>query len=339
MNHRLIPSYMATAVQLRRRVCDHSMARFTMTTAWGFAGALAMLVSSMPVLCGAQTRGSIKELFAPSHRGIVVVAHRGCHEVAPVHGFAETPENSVAALEHCVAMGVDMVETDVHMTADGNLIIMHDATVDRTTEGHGTISQMTLAEIRKLHLRQNLGGYSEPLTAERVPTLQDLLRAAEGRITLNLDVKDPIYAEVVDFVLRAGATDRVTLKTRAGIASPPLAAVGPFDRVPFVPILDPRGSDIVTVAQKQVSGAKPVAFELPRIKSGDLTAVAEVARASGVKLFCNTLGDGFVTDVGGDNDALRDPDAVWGGLYRHGISVFQTDRPEALLAFRSRSHD
>ena len=303
------------------------------------AGAVAILVSFVPALCGAQTSGSIKELFAPSHRGVVVVAHRGCHEVAPVHGFAETPENSLAALEHCVAMGVDMMETDVHMTADGNLIIMHDATVDRTTEGHGTISQMTLAEIRRLHLRQSLGGYSEPLTAEHVPTLEELLHAAEGRITLNLDVKDAIYAEVVNFVLRAGAADRVTLKTRAGIASPPLAAIEPFERVPFVPVIDPRGSDVATVAQQQTSGARPVAFELPRMKSGDLSAVAAVSRTSGVKLFCNTLGDGFITDLGGGNVALRDPDAVWGELYRHGISVFQTDRPEALLAFRSSLHD
>jgi glycerophosphoryl diester phosphodiesterase len=299
----------------------------------------AIVLSLLPALGTAQApRGSIKTLFAPSHSGIVVVAHRGCHEAAPAHNFGETPENSFAALEHCVAMGVDMMETDVHMTADGHLVIMHDATVDRTTDGHGTISQMTLAEMRKLRLRRNLGGYSEPLTEEHVPTLEELLTAAKGRITLNLDVKDAIYAEVVNAVVRAGAIDLVNVKTRAGIASPPLAAIQPFVQVPFIPVLDPRGSDVTAVAEHQLSLGKPIALELPHMKSEDVSAVAAIAKKSGVKLFCNTLGDGFIAGVGGDNDALRDPDAVWGWQYRHGISIFQTDQPEALIAFNSKQH-
>ena len=301
---------------------------------------VAVAMALLPALCAGQAqRGSIKELFAPAHSGIVVVAHRGCHEVAPTHGFGETPENSFAALEHCVSMGVDMMETDIHMTADGHLVIMHDATVDRTTNGHGTIAQMTLADIRKLRLRQNLGGYSEPLTEERVPTLEELLHAAKGRITLNLDVKDAIYAEVVEAVVRAGATDLVNVKTRAGIASPPLASIEPFVRVPFIPVLNASGSDLAAVAEQQVSHGKPIALELPHVKKEELPAVAAIAKRSGVKLFCNTLGDGFVANVGGDSDALRDPDAVWGWEYRNGISIFQTDRPEALIAFRSKLHD
>lgn len=298
----------------------------------------AILLGCLSASNGQAQHGSVKQLFSPEHRDIVVVAHRGCHEAAPKHGFARTPENSLAALEHCIAMGVDMMETDVHMTADGHLLIMHDATVDRTTDGHGAIAQMTLADIRKLRLRQNLGGYSEPPTDQRVLTLEEMLRAAKGRITLNLDVKEAIYAEVVDLVLREGAADTVTVKTRAGIASPPLAAIQPFAQVPFIPVLNAHGSNVAAVAERQAIQKKPVAFELPRMASSDLPAVAAVAQKLGIKLFCNTLGDGFIIGSGGDNDALRDPDAVWGWEYRNGISVFQTDRPEELLEFRSGMH-
>jgi glycerophosphoryl diester phosphodiesterase len=241
-------------------------------------------------------------------------------------------------LERCVAMGVDMMETDVHMTADGYLVMIHDESVDRTTDGHGVISSMTLAEVRKLRLRQNLGGYAEPLTEEHVPTLDEMLKAAKGRITLNLDVKAPIYAEVVDAVLRAGAADLVTVKTRAGIASPALAAIPPFNKVPFVPVLNAKGSDIAAVAERQATNAKPVAFELPQMLSADVPKVVAVGRQHGIKLFSNTLGDGSCIGIGGDNDALKDPDAVWGWLYRNGISIFQTDRPEALLEFRTSLH-
>jgi glycerophosphoryl diester phosphodiesterase len=232
-------------------------------------------------------------------------------------------------------MGIDMMELDVHMTADGYLIIMHDDRVDRTTDGHGSIEDMTLGDIRKLRLRQNQGGYAEPLTDQGVPTLIEMLNAARGRITLNLDVKGAIYAEVVHAVLSAGAADLVTVKTRAGIASPTLAAIEPFARVPFMPILDPRGSDIVAVAERQTTGAKPVALELPHMSAADLPKVAAVAKQHGVKLVCNTLGDGFVDGIPGDNEVLRNPDAVWGWQYRNGVSVFQTDKVEALLKYRA----
>lgn len=268
----------------------------------------------------------------------MVVAHRGCHDPAPDHGFGYAPENSRLALERCVVMGVEMMETDVHMTADGHLIIMHDDRVERTTDGHGAIAEMTLAEIRKLHLRQNLGGYAEPVTDERVLTLEEMLEAAKERITLNLDVKSAIYAEVVNAILKAGASDLVTVKTRAGAASPALAAIAPFDHVPFVPVLNAKGSDIVTVAERQLTGSSPVALELPRMSSTDLPKVAAVARKYGVRLFSNTLGDGFLIGMGGDNDALKDPDAVWGWEYRNGVTIFQTDRPEELLKYRASMH-
>src|ERR1700722_5092608 len=299
--------------------------------------ALVLFVPKLSVAADLE-RGSVSDLFGSSHQGIVVVAHRGCHNPALKHGFGYAPENSLLALERCVAMGVDMMETDIQMTADGYLVMIHDDSVERTTDGHGVISAMTLAEVRKLRLRQNLGGYAEPLTDEHVPTLDEMLKAAKGRITLNLDVKAPIYAEVVDAVLRAGVADLVTVKTRAGIASPALAAIAPFNKVPFVPVLNAKGSDLVAVAERQATDARPVAFELPNMLSADVPKIVAVERQHGIKLFSNTLGDRFCIRKGGDNDALKYPAAVWGLLFRNGISIFQTDRPEALLEFRSSQH-
>ncbi len=188
----------------------------------------------------------------------------------------------------------------------------------------------------KLRLRQNQGGYAEPVTDQQILTLDELLGAAKGKITINLDVKAPIYAEVVDAVVRAQATDLVTVKTKAGIASPPLAAIQPFQQVPFMPILDSRGSDLVAVAQRQVTGAKPAGFELPHLAVADVSTIASFAAAHGIKLLINTLGDGYLTGLAGDNEVARNPDAVWGILYRAGISAFQTDKVETLLNYRSQ---
>jgi glycerophosphoryl diester phosphodiesterase len=237
-------------------------------------------------------------------------------------------------------MGVDIMETDVRKSRDGYLVMIHDDQVDRTTDGKGKVSQLTLAQLKALHLRQNEGGADAPLTDQTILTLDEILALSKGRIVLNLDVKDAIYAEVIDAVCRANAQDRVIVKTSAGAASQPLAPMAPYDRVPFMIIpmsSDVAGSDIPGIIAKQTAGPrKPVAIELPLMPASALPAIAERAGTDHVALWVNTLWSGFVTGVGGDVDALRMPEAVWGRLNEAGVTVFQTDEPEALIAFRKR---
>jgi glycerophosphoryl diester phosphodiesterase len=266
-----------------------------------------------------------------------VVAHRGCHNSAPYHGLSGAPENSLEALDHCVALGADVMETDVRRTRDGVLVMIHDDTVDRVTQGHGRVADMTLAEIQALSLRENEGGAGSKLTDQHVSTLKEMLEHAGNRIVLNLDVKDSIYPEVVDVVVRAGAAERVIVKNIAGTGSAPLAAIAPYDRVPFMPILssaDQAGADLPEVAHRQGAGAtKPIGFEVPRMPAAMLPPLAAEARRQGVRLWNNTLWNGFIDGYGGDVDALRDPDAVWGRLIGAGVTMIQTDEPEALLRF------
>lgn len=270
--------------------------------------------------------------------GIVVVAHRGCHAAAPDHGFNDTaPENSLAALQRCIAIGADVMETDVRRAADGTLVMLHDATVDRTTDGTGKLSELTLADLQKLRLRTDEGGAQAPLTDQRVVTLEQMLAAAKGHILLNLDVKDAIYVQVVDAVTRAGMQHQVIVKAEAGIATPPLAAMQPFDRVYFFPILiNAHGTaDLAAIATAQTRNARPMAFELPKMAASQLPALAKVGKAHQVRLMVNSLWEGFIAGYGGDADAGRDPDKVWGRLYRDGVSIIQTDAPEALLRYRA----
>ncbi|MCD0258908.1 glycerophosphodiester phosphodiesterase family protein [Xanthomonas melonis] len=270
--------------------------------------------------------------------GIVVVAHRGCHAPAPAHGFADpAPENSLAALERCIAIGADVMETDVRRAADGTLVMLHDASVDRTTDGTGKLSELTLADLQKLRLRSDEGGAQAPLTDQRVVTLEQMLAASKGRILLNLDVKDAIYVQVVDAVARLGMQHQVIVKAEAGIATPPLAAMTPFNSVYFFPILiNAHGAaDLAAIATAQTRNARPMALELPRMSAAQLPALAAVSRAHKVRLMVNSLWEGFIAGYGGDADAVREPDKVWGRLYRDGVSIIQTDAPEALLRYRA----
>src|SRR5215831_10344912 len=105
--------------------------------------------------------------------GVYVVAHRGFKAVAP--------ENTIAAFDAAAAVGGDYMEIDVHITKDGELILMHDAKVDRTTNGTGAVRDLRFAEIRKL----DAGG------GQKVPTLREaLLWGKQKGIQIDIDHKD-----------------------------------------------------------------------------------------------------------------------------------------------------
>ena len=113
---------------------------------------------------------------------VIVIAHRGAHHQAP--------ENSLAAIRKAAELNCDYVEVDVRTTHDQQLVLMHDSTVDRTTNGKGQVADMTLAEIRKLRF-----GTMRP--DEPVPTFDEALAACKGRIKVYIDHKDASPAAVL----------------------------------------------------------------------------------------------------------------------------------------------
>ncbi|MEI6808753.1 MAG: glycerophosphodiester phosphodiesterase family protein, partial [bacterium] len=119
------------------------------------------------------------QLMDPAATTPMVAAHRGYHD--------NVPENSVASIRAAAQLGADFSEIDVRHTQDGILVLMHDSTVSRTTDGAGEVASMTYAQIQTLTL--NGGIPSDPETS-RVPTFAQALAAArESRIMLYVDVK------------------------------------------------------------------------------------------------------------------------------------------------------
>jgi glycerophosphoryl diester phosphodiesterase len=121
------------------------------------------------------------------------VAHRGAS--------ADRPENTLAAFRLAIDQGADVLEADVRATSDGALLILHDPTVDRTTSGTGALRDMTVEEARAL----------DAGNGERIPTLEEVLDLAHGRIRVNLDLKEVDVVEpAVRAVDAAGMVDQVT---------------------------------------------------------------------------------------------------------------------------------
>jgi len=113
-----------------------------------------------------------------------VMAHRGAS--------GHAPENTLAAFRLAIQQGADLLETDLRFTQDKVLVCIHDATVDRTTEGHGAVSDMTLTEIKKLRIRSE---FDDTYPHERVPTLAELLDATPEDVGLALELKDPLFEQ------------------------------------------------------------------------------------------------------------------------------------------------
>jgi glycerophosphoryl diester phosphodiesterase len=112
-----------------------------------------------------------------------VIAHRGAH--------LTVPENSVASIVEAARLGARMAEIDIVDSLDGVLVVIHDRKVDRTTNGTGEVRKLTFEALRKLRLK----GPDGKLTDEKIPTLDEMLEAARGRIVLYLDSRDaPVAA-------------------------------------------------------------------------------------------------------------------------------------------------
>jgi len=112
-----------------------------------------------------------------------VVAHRGAPTLEP--------ENTLRSFFTALVQGADALETDLRFTADDELILFHDPTLDRMTEGSGLVREHTLAQIRALRTRKPDGA----LVHEPVPTLAELIAATGGQTPLLLELKDPLFLQ------------------------------------------------------------------------------------------------------------------------------------------------
>jgi glycerophosphoryl diester phosphodiesterase len=139
---------------------------------------------------------------------VVIVAHRGI--------ASGLPENTLAAYHEAIRRGFSAIEVDLRATADGHIVVMHDETVDRTTNGCGAVSELTLAEIRSLNAGSHAG---REFADQKVPTFQEVLEVVRGPGTkLVLDIKPSPQLDnqrIVQLIEQHGATLDVIIGPRS----------------------------------------------------------------------------------------------------------------------------
>lgn len=245
----------------------------------------------------------------------LIAAHRG--------GAALWPENSLLAFRNALTLGVDFVETDVHLTSDGEVVVLHDPKLDRTTTGVGAVAERRLADLASVRLRAADG----TPTDEPVPSLGQLLDLlAPSRVRLLLEIK-------IDAARRryAGIEEKALALIRArGLSARVLLLAFEPDTLRRVRALDAEIPTVLLLSKARMErdGVAAVVREAQEIRATHLgidhravdAATVSAARAAGLALGAWT--------VNTEADMRRIADL--------GVDVLITDRPDLAKRLMNR---
>lgn len=229
----------------------------------------------------------------------------GAHRGGPAKGF---PENALATFAHSLTHGPVLLETDVRMTSDSVLVLMHDETLDRTTTGSGPVRDRTLGEVRTLRLVTDAGD----TTRYQVPTAAEALAWAEGRAVLQLDVKEDVPRTLVtDLLRRMDALDQALVITYT------LDDARWYHRqMPELLLSVSAETREAAVAHlEQIDSSRLIAFAGVGTPSGE---VLSVFSNRNVPVTAGTFGDL-------DQKARQQGLVVYRELFRQGVDVVATD--------------
>ena len=235
---------------------------------------------------------------------VVAISHRGEH--------LHHPENTLPAYQAAIDAGADYFEVDVRTTADGKLVLMHDDRADRMTNGKGLIKDMTFAQVRALDAGAK---FSPQFTGTRVPTFDEALALAQGKIGVYVDTKQADPQLLVDTIVAHNMQDHVVIYGDPAL----LAAVQKIR--PTLKIM-PEADDAATCRQL-VNTLHPevLAFDAADFKP----EVIACAREEKAQIYVDRMGS-------------TDNDAGWQKAVAMGANGIQTDRPTKLVEYL-RAHN
>ena len=240
-------------------------------------------------------------LFACGHRGAVQFA----------------PENTLLGFDTALALGVEIVEVDVRPTVDEILVLMHDSTVDRTTDGSGEVDEMTLAEIQQLQVLSAFDGIED----QPVPTFVEALQHLNGRALINVDAKTSRFDLIAADIAAADARDWLYVQVDSLSEGESMRAIDPTIRI----MPDIESVDDMT---EYGDALQPELIEVPW--NIDDAAIFEAASARGARVNQNALG---VADAAATLHAANgdDPCIAFQGIWERGATLVQTDAPHLLV--------
>jgi len=266
---------------------------------------------------------------ANAQNKILITAHRG--------DWRNEPENSVRAFTFAAAMGVDIVELDLKKTKDGAIVIMHDETINRTSDGEGRPADYTLAELKKFRLRNGMGR----VTNNPIPTLKEVMLALKGTgVKVNLDKSYEYYKEAFAILKETGTLKQVIFKSDVPYDTLKQRYPQLIDSIIYMPVVYLDKPEAKKMIVDYLKNMKPYAFEL--IFTKDTSAILYNNRfitKTGAKIWINSLwaslNGGHDDDTAVEEGNKKDS---WDWLINHGATILQTDRPRLMLEYLKSKH-
>jgi glycerophosphoryl diester phosphodiesterase len=271
----------------------------------------------------------LKQLNNSNGSDVLVISHRG--------DWRNFPENSLEGFSSAIDMGVDIIEMDVAKTKDNQLVIMHDQTLDRTTNGKGLVSDWTLDSLRKLYLKDGLGIE----TKYKIPTLEEALIVCKGKALVNLDKSYEFFNQAYAIAKKTGTTNQIVMKGYNKSVDQVMADFGTkLDTITFMPIINldsqPNALQIIDDYQTKL---KVKAFEIVFSKDSSkvLTKFPQI-KQKGSRIWVNSLWPSMNAGHE-DNEAVKNKDSIYGWYLKKGVNMIQTDRPQLLINYlRSKNN-
>ena len=230
---------------------------------------------------------------------IVVISHRGEH--------LHHPENTMPAFQAAIDAGADYFELDVRTTSDGKFVIMHDNTLDRTTNGTGEVYKHTFDEIRALDAGAK---FSPAFAGTKVPTLDEALELAKGKINVYVDTKYADPQQLIDTIVRHDMQDHVV------IYGNPFFLYEVHKIRPALRVMPEALSPDICKFLDRAMQLQVIAFDASDFKDG----VLDVAKGAHAQIFVDRLGD-------------ADTAEAWQKAIDQGAAGIQTNLPAELAAY------
>ncbi len=233
----------------------------------------------------------------------IVIAHRGDHVLVP--------ENTLAAYENGIKNGVDFVEIDLRTSKDSVLVIMHDATVDRMTNGKGKVSDLTYAELKKLQVTDKR---KDTTAIYSIPTFEEVLKTCRNKIYIYLDYKDASVQQAYKMIKHYGMEKQMIVYINTSAQYTEWRAM-----VPEMPLMLSLPDEVKTEAQlNKFLNDTPVS-----LLDGDYSDYTTVVLAA-----CTKSGITSWPDI-----QSPDEDKNWDHALKMGFTGLQTDHPAALIRY------
>jgi glycerophosphoryl diester phosphodiesterase len=235
----------------------------------------------------------------------LTVAHRGTGSLS-YYG----PENTLAAYEIAWKMGADSVEIDVRSTKDGELVIMHDETVNRTTYGQGKVSDLTLTQIKALKIRST----SREILAQQVPTLREVMALMKGKTMVYVDIKTPDIVKLVGIIQEEDMIDSAYLLI--GSVAEGYAARSQNAFISLLPAIQTKEQ-----AEEYIDTLSPIImFEM--LYDDATPEVVDFIHSKGIKIHMDALGEYDILGKCGYKIMLD-----------RGVDSIQSDRIDLLVPY------